>query len=331
MTSLGLQIAGLGRYLPRRIVSAADIESAASLPEGWVAKKTGVLERRWVDGETLLEMAAAASHEAVAAAEIDLDAIDLIMFASATPYQAIPDTASLLQRELGLGSSGIQSFTVHSTCLSFLTALDLASAQLFVGRHKRILIVSADIASIAIDMTEPESAALLGDMAVAAVVTAPPEGSSSAIHSFVFQTFGEGADLCEVRGGGVRKHPNDPSTKPEDYLFHMDGPQVMDLALRCFPQVFGRAIVEAGLTFDAIDLVVPHQASLKAITLLQMALGFPAEKVMINLDRYGNCVAASLPGALYDAVESGRLKRGDTVVLAGSGAGVSFAAAALTW
>jgi 3-oxoacyl-[acyl-carrier-protein] synthase-3 len=325
-----MRIDAVGRYLPATVVTAADLEDRMQLPAGWIGRKTGVLERRWVDGESPLEMAVAACDDAFGRSSLVPKDVDLIIYAAATPHQILPDTASLLQRELGLGASGIKAFSVHSTCLSFLTALDLAATFIMMGRHHNVLIATAEVASIAIDFSHPESASLLGDMATAVLVTEAPAHSDSTMRSMVFKTYGDHADLCRVEAG-YAKHPLMPSTKDEDYLFHMDGPAIFRAAYRLFPPIIAEALTLAEVTIDDLDVVVPHQASVLAVKSIQRALGISDNQIVMNLDHVGNCVAASIPGAIFDGVASGQLKRGDTVLLAGTGAGLSLAACVLTW
>src|SRR5690606_32282693 len=148
------------------------------------------------------------------------------------PEQAIPDGGPLVQRQLGLGASGIASLSVHATCLSFLAALDLSANLLATGRYQRILIVTAEIGSVGINVREPESASLMGDAAAAVVVTRPAPDEAAGVLAARLETYGDGADLTAIRGGGTRRHPNHAATQPEDNLFHMDGPQVLRMALR---------------------------------------------------------------------------------------------------
>ncbi len=331
MTPIPMRISAVGRYVPARIVTAAELDRLMDLPDGWVLRKTGVSERHWADGETPIEMAVAASEEAFERSGWSPEDIDLIIYAATTLEQLIPDTAPLLQRALGLGSSGIKSFTVHSTCLSFMTALDIAASHIAAGRHDRVMIVGAEIPSMALNFSEPESAALLGDMATAVLLTGSDAGSSR-LRALEFQTHGDGADLCRIEGGGPYKtFGRSQPLNPEDHVFQMDGRAVFKYASQVFPPVFDSALQLAGITSDDLDLFIPHQASLRGIRLIHRACGVPDEKVIINLHRFGNCVACSLPGAIYDAVEEGKISEGDTVLLAGTGAGLSAAAAVLTW
>ncbi len=180
--NLPLKIIGLGRYLPSRIVSSSELESLYALPPGWVERRNGVRERRRVTTETSSFMAAEAAREALDEAGLRPDQLNLIINASGTAEQAIPDTGALIQRQLGLGRSGIPAMSVNTTCLSFITALDVAATYLNAGRYKHILIASSDISSCGINPKEPESATLVGDAAAAVIVTRSGEGDTS-MHS----------------------------------------------------------------------------------------------------------------------------------------------------
>jgi 3-oxoacyl-[acyl-carrier-protein] synthase-3 len=328
--NLPLRIIGLGRYLPKRVVPSSDLEALCGVPAGWVERRNGVRERRWVTDETSSFMGAQAAFEALEEAGLKADRLDLIINASGTAEQAIPDTGALIQRQLGLGASGIPAITVHNTCLSFISAMDVSGNLLAMGRYKNILIVSSDIASCGINPKEPESASLVGDAAAAAVVTRSASGESSIIHSALMKTYGDGAYLTAIMGGGSGRHPNRTSTRPEDNLFHMDGPAV----LRMVREV-GNGFLEElypGLSKGLldIDIVVPHQASKVGLQMMTH-FGWPAERIMHTLEWLGNCVAASIPVTLYEAVRQGAIQRGDKVLIAGTGAGLSIGGLVLTY
>lgn len=322
-TPLPLQIIGVGRYMPERVVTAAEVEALCKLPSGWVARRAGVLERRWVTFETNALMGARAAREAVERAGLAFEDIDLILNASGTQQQAIPDGAALLQRELGLGSSGIPCMSVHTTCLSFVAALDVASNFLATGRYGTILIVSSDIGSIGLNFEEPESASLIGDGAAAVVVRRTPEGEASRILASRFATFGDGAHLTEIRGGGTGRHPNADTTVREDNLFHMAGPEVLRMALKQGAPFLEELRPGLSKSLEGINLVVPHQTSLMGLKAFQM-FGWSPDVIVETLHKYGNCVAASIPITLYEAVMTNRLQRGDELLLVGTGAGLSI-------
>lgn len=199
---LPLKIAGVGRYLPKRVVLSSELEQQYGLPVGWCEEKQGISERRWIDSETATYMGAEAAKEALADAGLTLSDIDLIINASGTPDQLIPDGGPLLQRELGLGESGITAISVNASCLSFLLAIDVSAGYLNLGRHQNILIVSSDITSCALDYSKPENFTLFGDAAAAAVVTLPASGEDACVYSTLFKTYGYAADYSAVFGGG---------------------------------------------------------------------------------------------------------------------------------
>ncbi|NTV05015.1 MAG: ketoacyl-ACP synthase III [Chlorobiaceae bacterium] len=328
--NLPLKIIGLGRYLPSRIVSSSELESLYALPPGWVERRNGVRERRRVTTETSSFMAAEAAREALDEAGLRSDQLNLIINASGTAEQAIPDTGALIQRQLGLGRSGIPAMSVNTTCLSFITALDVAATYLNAGRHKHILIVSSDISSCGINPKEPESATLVGDAAAAVIVTRSGEGDSSMIHHANFKTYGDGAAFTAIRGGGSARHPAKPGHDPDDDLFHMDGPAVLRM-VRGLDEAFLEELYP-GLSKSLldIDLVVPHQSSKVGLLLLQR-YGWPEAKIMHTLEWLGNCVAASIPVTLYQAVSDSTLQRGQKVLLVGTGAGLSIGGLVMTY
>ena len=326
-----MKIIGVGRYLPERVVTSAEVERICGIKPGWIERHTGVKERRWVGPrETNSFMGAAAAREAVKDAGLTLDDIDLILCASGTPEQTIPDNSALIQRELGLGKSGTSCMSVHITCLSFLMALDLASVMLSVDRYKNILIVASDIASVALNFKDPESAALFGDAAAAAVVTKTPPGEESKVQRARFETYSVGAHLTEIRGGGSRRHPANPETRPEDNLFSMAGPKVYRLARQHQDEFLERLRPGLSRSPGSIKVVLPHQASLLALRALRRN-GIDDDQVVITLDRFGNCVATSLPLTLYEAVKTNRLNRGDEILMAGTGAGLTLGGMILTY
>ena len=325
-----LKIVGLGRYLPERVVPSAEVETLCGLPDGWIERRSGVRERHWATTETSSYMGAQAAREAVAEAGLALNDIDLIINASGTPEQAIPDGGPLVQRQLGLGSSGIACLSVHATCLSFLAAIDLSANLLATGRYERILIVTSEIGSVGINFKEPESASLIGDAAAAAVVVRTPPGEAAGLLAARLETYGDGADFTAIRGAGSRRPPNHPDTRPEDNLFHMDGRQVLRMALTYSGPFLEKLRPGLSHGLGSIQLVVPHQPSLVGLRAMQ-SFGWSAERIVVTLDHLGNCVAASLPATLYEAVRQGRLKRGDEVLLVGTGAGLSIGGVILTY
>ena len=332
---LPIKIAGVGRYLPERVVTNAEVEKIIGKPEGWVdSTHAGVKERRWVtdrNTETNSFMAAEAAKEALEDAGIEAKDIDLIMYASGSQEQAIPDGAPLVQRHLGLGKSGIACMSVHVTCLSFLKAFHVAACYLALDQYKNILITTGDIASAAINPKDPESFVLFGDAASAMVVTKTPEGESSSMNNYIFRTFGEGAYHTCVRGGGTRLHPQDPACKPEHNLFEMNGKEVYLLAVQHAPRTIGMLKPQLAFGLGDIKAVISHQASGLALKALSK-FGWPEDRVVRTLHKFGNTISTSIPITLYEAIkEEKRVERGDEIMFVGTGAGLSISMALITY
>ena len=329
-TPLAVKIAGLGKYLPARVVTSSELEEQLSIPSGWVEWLTGVQSRRYASGETVSEMATAAAREALRMAGMQPSDVDAIIGASASVRQAIPCTAAFVQRELGAPDGQSACFDLNATCLGFVFALQTAAHLVAAGVYKNVLIFSSEISTFSRNSKQWESAVLFGDGAAAAVITAAQPGEASAVWHSHFVTYSSAADLTQLIGGGTLHHPNDPATTPEMNLFDMDGPAVFKKAARLIPPFLDEFSKKLGWNTLDYDLVIPHQASGQGMKLLTH-LGFPPERVFAHIHERGNCIAASIPLALTEAFEAGRIRRGDKVLLLGTSAGLSIGALALTF
>lgn len=325
-----VKILGVGRYAPKRVVPSSELEKKCGLPEGWIEKKQGIKERRWVEDETASFMGAKAAEEALEDAGLEKTDIDLILNASGTAEQAIPDGGPFIQRQLGLAESGIAAMSVHTTCLSFLTGLDVAANFITTGRYSKILVISSDITSCGLDFSHPESSTLFGDLAAAAVLGRTPDGEGSCVHKAMIKTYGEGAYDTQIPGGGTRRHPNFEDTKPEDNLFHMDGPKVFKMAVKVAPPFLEELLPGFSDEIEKIDAVVPHQASKLALD-AHTILGMSPDKVVRTIHKFGNCVAASIPATLYEAIKTKRIERGDKFLMLGTGAGLTIGGIIMTY
>lgn len=307
--------------MPPAIETATDLAGRLGRSADWIVARTGVHERH-IARESMAEMGARVARGVLSEGELP----DLLVNASLTPIQLIPDSSVFIQQQLGF--HGIPSFSVHATCLSFLVGLQVTGSLLSAGAYRKIVLVSSEQGSVCRDMSEPESAALIGDGA-AAVLLEPAQGDEGFL-GFAMKTWPEGHDQAELRGCGTRKHPNSPETVPEDNLFRMKGTRVWRLALTHADEILDTAFGAAGMKRDDIDVIIPHQASGPMLELFPK-FGFSAHKVVNVIGSYGNCIAASIPMALHTAVEAGRLERGQTALIFGTGAGLSMAAAILRY
>jgi 3-oxoacyl-[acyl-carrier-protein] synthase-3 len=327
-----VRIAGTGEYIPSQRVASEQFDDRWGKPAGWTFGRTGIECRYFAVGdETSSYMGAEAARRALAAAGLEPSDIDCIVFTACVSEQAIPCTAVLIHRRLGLDGSGIPAFDMNATCLGFMVALDMMSSAIAVGRFRRALIISSEIASAGLNWEDTETAPLFGDGA-AAVVLEAAEAHPSAMLARHAQTFSEGADLCQVRSGGTRIRVREQLQRFLDgACFEMSGRKTYKLAAQVLPQFLQSLLGRARIDTSAIRCWVPHQASHKAIAHLQSALALPAERVMRVIGERGNQIAASIPVTLHHAITAGRIVRGDLVALIGTGAGLSLGGAVLRY
>jgi 3-oxoacyl-[acyl-carrier-protein] synthase-3 len=326
----GGQVLGTGVQFGGRTVSAAEIDHRTGKRPGWTAKHTGVLNQHFIEeGETAATLGAAAVRKALKTAGLDPGDVDALICASGGMQQPIPSTSALILKELGPEASGMTSFDINSTCLSFVVAFDTVTCLLNAGRFKRVIIVSTEVASCGLNWDEAESAGLMADGAAAVILEG---GRDSQVHTALFKTYPAGSALAEIRGGGSAQ----PAThfqqeQIHDYLFSMDGRGVFRMAMAYLPPFYEELFSAGGFDWDDIDLVIPHQASTSALRIMRRRLGIPKEKYYVNVQQVGNTVAAAIPIALHGAIESGRLKRGMKVLLTGTSAGFSIGALYFTY
>lgn len=337
MLPRAIVIEGVGSYLPKNSVDNDAISRLSGCDYTESHTRTGVRTRHYADrndGESAPEMGANAANQAMKRAGCTIDDIDLIISASGTSHQFIPDQAVFIQRALGAGRSGIPCFSVHASCLSFLKALDIAASHLSTGRYGRILIVTAEFASSGLNLKDPESGPLFGDGAAAAVVRHrldnDPISPTANIHKMRFESYGDDAHLTGVPGSGTNLPANDPETPRAESYFRMTGFQLLRRAIQHLPPFMDALYppLKSGDTGDTLFVI--HQASRAAMNLAEK-IGFPEDRMVRTLEEYGNCVGASLPLTLNKAIQSGKLKRGQKFVMVGTAAGVSYGGAIITY
>jgi 3-oxoacyl-[acyl-carrier-protein] synthase-3 len=317
-----LDILGTGIYLPEMVIDSSFYDGELQRPGGKTHRQVGVAHRHVAsERESASAMGAWAAVQALAASGLEAQEIDCVVSACAVMEQAIPCQAVLIHRALGLGASGIPAFDINATCLSFLVALDLVSDAIAMGRWKRVLIVSSEIASAGINPDDMTTAPLFGDGAAAVVVGPAPEGSRASVLSSRFATYSDGADLCQVRGGGTRLGAR---ATARDLQFEMDGRSTYRLAAQHFPSFLEGLLEDAGLDREDLDCIIPHQASGEGLEHMIAALNLPSPKVVRILEDYGNQISVSLPHALHQALIGHRFEPGQVAVLLGTGAGLSL-------
>ena len=317
---LGCRILATAQVLPARVVPTAEVAALCGILPDVAEARTGVRERRWLsEGETALGLGAEAARRAMEAAGLEVGDVDVLLNASGSQLQPIPDGAPLFARELGL--RGRAAYSLHATCLSFLVALEHAAPLLHTGRARHVLIISSEAGSLGLNFAQPESALLIGDGA-AAVLLGRAAREGQGIEAALFETYPEGADHTRIRAGGSLRSPHRPDVAREELLFDMLGLQVLRLASGILPDFLERLRPGLSRGLPGIDRVVPHQASGAGLRLMER-FGWPPEQTEVTLTHLGNVIAASLPLTLHQPREAGRAREGDTLLLAGTGAGLT--------
>ena len=317
------RIAGIGKYLPQRILTNAELEQMVETSDQWIQDRTGVLERHIAaDDETASSMGIRAARQALEQAQVDPADLDLVIAATTTPDGMFPAVASLIQHGLGARRAG--AFDINAACVGFVTALATASQFIEGGVYRRVLVVGADVLSRIIDWTDRRTCVLFGDGAGAVVLEASERGGPL---SFVLHSDGGGAASLYAPGPCGPEGAADPGC----YYVSMDGRQIFKFAVHAMEDATREAVASAGLSLDDIALLIPHQANLRIINATAKALGLPPERAMVNVDRCGNTSSASIPMAMREAWEQGRLHDGDRVVLVAFGGGLVWGAMALEW
>lgn len=328
-------ILGVGRYLPERVVTNQDLTRLMDTSDEWIQQRTGIRERRYSDGCTgAADMGARAAEEAIRRAGIAPRDVDCIVFATLSPDVDMPASAFLLQDRLDL--PGVPAFDVRNQCTGFLYSLAVADQFVRAGTYDHVLVVGAEVHSTGLDLSTRgrDVAVIFGDGA-GAVVVGPSPDPQRGILSCHLHAEGKYAEKLWIEAPGSRLRPRlteEMITGSEGRIFpKMEGRYVFRHAVTRMPEVIREALDANGLRIEELDLLVPHQANLRINQMVAAEFGLSDDKVVNNIDRYGNTTAASIPLALYEALEDGRLRAGQLVCLAGFGAGFTWGAALLRW
>lgn len=320
-------VTGWGKALPERVLSNADLERLVQTSDEWIVARTGIRERRLAaPGESTADLALAASRQAIATAGIAAEDLDLVIVATVTPDMFMPSTASLVQHRIGASRAG--AFDLGAACSGFVYAFNVAAQFIQAGTYRNVLVIGADTLTRMLDFTDRGTCILFGDGAGAVVLQATDEPVG--VLSTVLGSDGSGAQYLYVDGWqGVS---NEPSSEwlGRPYI-KMNGREVYRFSVEIIGEVSSQAIEKAGLTYDDIDLLIPHQANTRILDAAAKRLSLPREKIWSNLDRFGNTSAASVPICIAEAAELGCLQPGMHLVLIAFGSGVSWAASVVRW
>ncbi len=324
-----VKIAGLSTYVPPRLLTNADLEKLVETTDEWILQRTGIRERHIVDpGTATSDLAKEASLGAIEQAGVTPDDIGFIVVGTTTPDTLFPSTACLLQHKIGARHAW--GFDLGAACSGFVYALTTGMHMVASGAHEHALVVGADVMSSIIDYQDRTTCVLFGDGAGAVVLSAAQEGEPSII-GYAHEIDGGGGPALCMPAGGSRMPASHETVEQRLHYVKQDGQTVFKFAVRKSEEICRRVLEQHGFEPADIALFVSHQANRRIIQAAATRLGLPDEKVVINLERYGNTTAGTIPLALADAVADGRLKKGDLVLLASVGAGFTVGSMLLRW
>jgi len=321
-------IRGTGASLPSRVLTNADLEKMVDTSDDWITSRTGIRERRVAgDDEFMSQFATRAARAALESAEVAATDVDLILCATVTPDMPIPATACIVQNNLG--ASGAAAFDLAAGCSGFIYALAVADRFVTSGDYRAVLVIGAELLSKYTDWRDRTTCVLFGDGAGAVVLTpgSPPYGVlASAMHAD-----GSMADFIYVPAGGTREPASERTVSERRHFIRMRGNETFKMAVRSMEETSRAVLEKAGLQTKDVNLFVPHQANRRIIDAVGTRLGLREDQVYVNIERVGNTSAASIPVALDEAVRNGRVRKGDNLLFAAFGTGLTWGAAVCKW
>jgi 3-oxoacyl-[acyl-carrier-protein] synthase-3 len=327
-----VKITALGCYVPERVLTNGDLERMVDTNNQWILERTGISERHIADRDTATsDLAVEAARQALTQRGLDASELNAILVCTVTPDMFFPSTACLVQNRIG--ATRAWGFDLVAACSGFVYGLTTAAHLVAAGTHEKVLVIGSDTMSRIIDYTDRSTCILFGDGAGAMLIE--PGGANEDQHlgfiDFIGEIDGSGADYLKMPAGGSRMPASAETVAQRLHYVHQDGQQVFKYAVRKMYEVCGNLLARNGLSAKDIDLLIPHQANRRIITATAERLGLACDKVIINIDRYGNTTAGTIPLATRDAIESARLKKGDLVLFAAVGAGYTVGASLWRW
>jgi len=324
------KITALGCYTPPRVLTNHDLEKLVDTNDEWITQRVGIRERHIADPEIATsDMALEAARCALLQRGIDPTEVETIIVCTVTPDMFFPSTACIVQNKLG--ARGAWGFDLIAACSGFVFGLNTAASMVAAGAQKKVLVIGSDTMSRIIDYTVRATCVLFGDGAGAMLVEPVEDGENAGFIDFLGEVDGSGGEFLYMPAGGSRLPASHETVEKRQHFVHQEGQQVFKYASRKMFEVSRELLRRNNMTVDDVGIMIPHQANLRIITAATERLGLPREKVLINIDRYGNTTAGTVPLATRDAIEQGRLKKGDVVLFAAVGAGYTVGASLWRW
>ena len=326
---IAAKITGVAGYVPPRVVTNADLEKMVDTNDEWIQARTGIRERHYAElGVGASHLGTEAAKKLLAATGTRPDEIDMIVVATVTPDMMFPATACLIQDSIGAHKAW--GFDLSAACSGFTYALTVGAQFVGAGTHKKVLVIGSDVMTSILDFTDRATCVLFGDGA-GAVLVERATSDNEGIIDFAHDIDGSGGCNLYMPGGGSLNPPSHETVDKRMHYVHQEGQQVFKYAVRRIAELACQVLERNGLTSKDLALVVPHQANLRIIRAMQERLGVDDSKVLVNIDRFGNTTAATIPLGLVDAVEQKRLRKGDLVLLIAVGAGYTTGAVLMRW
>ncbi len=328
MSSRSAVISGTGMSVPARVVTNADLEKIVDTSDQWIVTRTGIRERHVArDDEYMSLFATEAARKALESASVDPGDVDLVICATVTPDMPIPATSCTLQHRLGCSKAA--AFDMQAGCSGFIYAQSVAKQFLLTSRYRHVLVIGAELLTKYLDWTDRGTCVIFADGAGATLMSAgePPRG----VLASVMHTDGSMLDFITLEGGGSMHPPSEDTVRRKLHFIRMKGNETFKIAVRMIEEVSREALDLAGFKPADVDWFIPHQANLRIIDAVGSRLGISDERCYVNIDRYGNTSAASIPIALDEVVRSGKIERGQVLLMAAFGAGLTWAASVVRW
>ena len=323
------KISALGTYVPPRLLTNADLEKMVDTNNEWIMTRVGIRERHIVDkGVATSDLAVEAAKKAIAQRGLAPTDIEAIIVGTVTPDMLFPSTACLVQNKLG--AKGAWGFDLSAACSAFIYSLQVGAQFIASGKHQRVMTIGSDVMSSIIDYTDRATCVIFGDGAGAAILE-PAEDDSVGIIDFIHEVDGSGGQFLYMPGGGSLNPSTKDTVEKKMHYVHQDGQQVFKFAVRKQTELCLKLLERNGLKGSDVDVFIPHQANLRIINATAERLQLRPESVIVNIDRFGNTTAGTIPLAMSTAIEEGKLKKGSLVLLASVGAGFTIGATLLRW
>jgi len=321
-------ITALGMYFPDKVLDNKYFESIVDTSDEWIVSRTGIKERRMLENGATSDLATGAAKDLMEKHKIKADEIDCIIVATVTPDMLFPATACIVQNNIG--ASNAWGFDIEAACSGFLFAFQTGCSFIESGQYKKVLVIGADKMTAITDYTERNNCILFGDGG-AAVLLEPTEDKSLGLQDYILRIDGSGEKYLHMRGGGSLNPPTHETVDKKMHYIYQDGKAVFKVAVKGMADVSFELMQKNNLTSDDVAYLVPHQANMRIIDATAERMGLSKDKVMVNIDRYGNTTAATIPSCLVEYYRAGKVKKGDKLILSAFGAGYTWGSSLVVW